>query len=479
MRIGIDSDHAIVIGGSLAGMFAAHALRNHFAQVTVVERDDLPEDAGHRAGVPQSHHAHGLLARGQQIIEAQFPGIMAELQRDGALETRLERLVIVTPAGKMTPTQDAESGTFVSRYLLEWKIRQRLMSDTRIRFIFRAEAVGLHTDASRTRVTGVALRYRKGQTGDTTLYGNLVVDATGRRSDAPRWLSALGYDPPPEETVNSGVGYLSRFYRRPNNFPADWDGIIINARPPHNPRAGLILPIEGDRWHVTLGNYAGHYPKAEAATDAGFLEFAQQLADPSLYEAIRVAEPLTPVKMFRTPTNRFRHFEQLRRTPEGFIAVGDSVCAFNPIYGQGMTTSALGSLVLAEVLSDRSPGFERRFQRALARAVDAPWFIATSEDLRWPGVMLQGASPRLGTPLLRRYVTLLLEAACADPVVSRAYMRMLNMLDLPVALLRPAVAVRVFGHALGRRLGLISASDEWALSPAMIAFLRTQALHQK
>jgi 2-polyprenyl-6-methoxyphenol hydroxylase-like FAD-dependent oxidoreductase len=458
-------------------MFAARVLRDHFERVTVIDRDDLPQSPGHRAGVPQSHHAHGLLARGQQIIEGHFPGIMAELQSEGALETRLERLVIVTPAGKITPARDAESGTFVSRYLLEWKVRQRLLSDPRIQFVFNSEVVQLIGDAR--QVTGVSLRARRPQKSEESLTGDLVVDASGRRSEAPRWLAALGCDIPPEETINSGVGYLSRFYRKPDGFPADWDGIIINARPPHNPRAGLILPIEGDRWHVTLGNYAGHYPQTETATtETGFLDFARSLADPSIYEALRAAEPLTPVKVFRTPTNRLRHFERMRRPPVGFIAIGDSVCAFNPIYGQGMTTSALGSLVLAQAVTNRSPGFEQRFQRALAKAVSAPWFIATSEDLRWSGVRLEGAPPRIITPLLRRYVSLLLEAARVDPLVSGAYMRMLNMLDLPSALLRPSVAGRVLAHSLRRMLGMVTVKEEWALSPAMIAVLRSQTPRQ-
>ena len=461
--------HALVIGGSLGGMFAARVLAQYFDRVMVLDRDTFPEQPDHRNGVPQSHHAHGLLARGQLIIEALFPNIMQELQNAGALTGG--RLEIISPVGKLVPVNLTQDGTFVSRFLLEWHVRRRLKALGNVTLQEGAEVTELLSTAAGDRVTGVKLRYRKGHEGTATLLADLVVDASGRHSKAPEWLHALGYDAPPEETINSGIGYASRFYEKPSDFPADWAGIIINGRAPDNPRAGLILPIEDDKWHVTVGGFAEHYPPGD---EEGFLAWAKALPDPSIYEAIRVAKPLSPIKLYRTPTNRLRHFEKLERHPKRLIFTGDSVCAFNPIYGQGMTTSAMDAEVLQTALQRTgyaAPNFERGFQRSIAQAVAAPWFIATGEDLRWQGVKLTGSS-RTGTPFVHRYVTALLNRARTDEVVSQAYFAMLHMLRPPASLFRPNIMLRVLEGLLTPN----PAEPDLALSREALADLRARPI---
>ncbi|GGV31294.1 hypothetical protein GCM10010182_63410 [Actinomadura cremea] len=171
-----------------------------------------------------------------------------------------------------------------------------------------------------------------------------MVDASGRRSKAPDWLRELGYGEVAEETSTSGIGYASRFYAEPDGFPGDGSGIVINGRAPDNPRSGLVLGIEKDQWHVTLGGFAGAAPPTD---EAGFLQWARDLPDPTVYECIRIARPLTPIRGQRTLTNRLRHFERLTRWPSGFVATADAVCAFNPVYGRGMTVAATDALVWA------------------------------------------------------------------------------------------------------------------------------------
>ncbi|HYB47056.1 MAG TPA: NAD(P)-binding protein, partial [Streptosporangiaceae bacterium] len=78
-------DHAVVLGGSMAGLLAARVLSEHYAQVTVVERDLLPAACGHRRGVPQSRHVHGLLPRGREVLDELFSGLTAGLTAAGAL----------------------------------------------------------------------------------------------------------------------------------------------------------------------------------------------------------------------------------------------------------------------------------------------------------------------------------------------------------------------------------------------------------
>jgi 2-polyprenyl-6-methoxyphenol hydroxylase-like FAD-dependent oxidoreductase len=479
--------HAVVVGGSIGGLLAARVLADHFERVTVVDRDRFPEEPDHRKGVPQSRHAHTLLERGQRIISRLFPGIADDLCAEGAVHAGGAALVIVSPVGKL-PLGEAngedpgEQGFFASRFLLEWQVRRRLAGYEGVSFLTDREVVGLTATGDNGRVTGVRLRRRDTGGDDESselLDADLVVDASGRHSKAPRWLVDLGYQASEEETINSGIGYASCFYKKPADWPAEWEGIIVNGRPPDNPRAGAILPTENDTWHVTVSGFAGNYPPID---EEGFLEWARQLPDPSIYEAIRVAEQITPIRGYRTPQNRLRHFERLGRWPEGFIVTGDAVCAFNPIYGQGMTVAAMDAQLLEESLRRQRrsarPGFERRFQKELAKVVAVPWLVSSGEDLRW-GVESTGAKSALSTGFTHRYMDLVLRRASKDAVVARTYMNVLSMVERPRSLFGPKILPRVLweatkqiGAALGRRAS--DPEEELALSPEAISRLRAR-----
>src|SRR5262245_34899626 len=473
------AQHAIIIGGSIAGLLAARVLADYVDQVTVIDRDTFPALPMHRNGVPQSHHAHALLGRGQLILTQLFPGLLDDLRADGALAMRnAVPIVIVSPAGMLPSQRMPDEFMAFSRVLLEWHVRRHMQTRPEVRFLEDREVTGLLASVDGSQVVGARAQRRGTEDVPEQLRADLVVDASGRFSKAPVWLDALGYAAPPEEVITSGLGYASRFYQKPDNFPGEWQGIIINGRPPHNPRAGLILPIENGGWHVTMGGFANNPPPTD---EDGFLQWARDLADPSIYEAIRAARPLGPIRGYRTPENRLRHFERLRRLPGGFIVTGDAVCAFNPIYGQGMTVSAIDALVLDACLKqergDFSPDFARRFQLALAAAVADPWLISTGEDLRWPGIQLSGARPRPGTGLLHRYMDLVLQQATEDVVVTGAYLAVISMFAPPQSLVQPRLLLRVLGGALRRathRSPNAESAARLALSPEAIAELRAQ-----
>lgn len=444
---------AIVIGGSMAGLLAARVLAEQFDEVLIVDRDRFPDTPEHRAGVPQSQHAHALLPRGQEIIEQLFPGLMNELKAAGAHVTYdAVPVAIISPAGKLPELRQPGETLAFSRYLLEWHVRHRLVKDHGVQLLPGHEVLGL--EANDEQVTGVRVRERQGASEPQLLAAALVVDASGRGSKALSWLADLGYGTVPEETITTDLGYASRFYRRPANFSASWEALIVNVCPPDNPRAGLILPVDGDRWHVTLGGVAGHHP---ATDEASFLDWARQLADPCLYEALRDAEPLTPIRGYRTPENRLRHYERLARWPVGLIVTGDSVCAFNPIYGQGMTVSALDALVLQRCLREQQarprPRWEQRFQRELARNVATPWANATGEDLRWSKVKITGATPSPMLKLRHGLMDLVLAEAVENAAVAQAYTDVIFMTRGPEAIMQPAVLLRVLGGALRRAVG--------------------------
>ncbi|HET8843741.1 MAG TPA: hypothetical protein VFN35_19920 [Ktedonobacteraceae bacterium] len=472
--------HALVIGGSIAGLLAARVLADYFDQVTILDRDTFPETPDHRKGIPQSHHAHVLLPKGVQIISQMFPGILDELRADGALcVSGVVPIAFVTPAGRLpAQKQDREFIAF-SRSLLEWHIRHRLLAQTNVCLYATTEVTGLLWNSNRTQVIGVHTRERGGAGHSDTRNADLIVDASGRYSQVLQWLTTAGQETPPVETINSQIGYASRFYVKPDDFPNEWLGLIINRRPPHNLHSGIILPVDNGRWHVTLGGSSGHYPPLD---ERGFLQWARELPDPSVYETLRVARPLGPIRGYRTPENYLRHFERQARWPSGFIVTGDAVCTFNPIYGQGMTVSALEAQALSDCLSAQQqrpqPGFERRFQKRIARTVAIPWMTALEGDLRWPGVNLSGARPSLKLGLTHRYLDLVLLCAVENLTVAGAFRAVQGMLAPPHSLVKPRILFPVLRSACKRMLrrmaGRSASSQQLALSPEALAFLRAK-----
>jgi 2-polyprenyl-6-methoxyphenol hydroxylase-like FAD-dependent oxidoreductase len=448
-RPNAEQGHAVVIGASMAGLLAARVLSDHLPQVTVVERDRLPPGPAFRPGVPQSRHLHILLQRGRLVLEELFPGLIAELRAAGAQTLDWPGDVLwLSPGGWGQRFRPGLQMLSLSRELLEWSLRRRLETAGRVHFLEQREAVALLADKGRDRVTGVRLRHRQtaesaGEVGET-LPADLVVDASGRNSRAPRWLEELGYAPPPQVVVNSFLGYASRTYARPRDLPLDWQALFFQAQPPALARAGALFPIEGGRWIVTLAGAGRDYPPTD---DDGFLAFARSLRSPILAWALAHARPLSPVAGYQRTENQLRRYERLTRRPEQFLVVGDAVCAFNPIYGQGMTVAALDALLLADCLRRqrrRHPegdwtGLAERFQRRLARSNATPWLLATGEDLRYPTT--EGARPGLPTRLFHRYLDRLVVASTENPWVNRVFLRVLHMLAPPTALFRPSVLI--------------------------------------
>jgi len=230
-----------------------------------------------------------------------------------------------------------------------------------------------------------------------------------------------------------------------------------------------------------LAKYHIVVSRKENNDEEGFLQWAGDLADPSIYEAIRVSKPLTPIRGFGTPENHLRHFERMQRWPAGFIVTGDAVCAFNPIYGQGMTVSALDAMTLKRCLQEQqhSPrtDFEQHFQQQIAGTVADAWLLATNQDLRFPGVRLNGARPNPGLRVLHRYMDLVLYSAVVDPEIARAYFNVLMLANPPRSLIHPGMVARVLtvaGKRVVKRLLGGEEDTDFALSPETLAALRNQ-----
>jgi 2-polyprenyl-6-methoxyphenol hydroxylase-like FAD-dependent oxidoreductase len=434
----------------MAGLATAQALSRHFERVTVVERDALPDNPENRAGVPQGQHLHALLSGGAEALETLLPGFAAGLLEAGAIPVQFPTdMLWLNPMGWVRRFESPHRLLSASRPLIEWQTRRMVGRTRGIRLLDRHNVVDLRLSADRRRVTGVCVASTSSDPDDRItvepLDADLVVDATGRRSRAPDWLERLGFHRPTETKIDAHLSYATRIYRRPAH-DAGWSAIYLQAQPRESSRMGILFPIEGDRWIVTLQGAAGDRPPT---THDGFAAFAATLRSPVLAEAIRRADPLTEPIGWSNTANLRRHYDRIRM-PDRFLAVGDSACAFNPVYGQGMSVAAKTAVALdvrltAHLRKRRTlDGFTTRMQKVVAEVGDAPWMIATGDDLRFPDTT--GPTP---SPLIRlqhRYLDRVIAASTVDGTVMAAMLQVFLLLSPPTVLFRQSVV----GRALRR-----------------------------
>ncbi len=457
--------HAVVIGGSMSGLLAARVLADAHARVTVVDRDDLTPSGTPRRGVPQGRHIHALLAGGHQALEELFPGLTSELVAHGAAVGDVLGDARLLFGGHRLARADAGlTVASASRPLLEERVRARVRALPQVTFAPRADVAGLHPSPDGGRITGVRLVRRADGSAEEVLAADLVVDASGRGSRAPAWLETLGFGRPGEDRLHVGVRYATRRYRLAGEA-LDGDLAFIHGPATDRPRGGALARLEGGVWMVTLFGLLGDDPPTDPD---GFLAFAGSLPFPDLHDALRAGEPIDDPVAFAFPANVRRRYERMRRLPAGFLVMGDALCSFNPVYGQGMTVAAQQAVALRDHIGgDLSC---ERALRSLAGVVDVPWRLTVGADLALPGVA--GRRPP-GVRIANRYLARLLATAAHDPVVARAFVRVTGLVDRPDALLRPAIARRVLRPSPRRRARRPVANGPTALAPGADAGSRS------
>jgi 2-polyprenyl-6-methoxyphenol hydroxylase-like FAD-dependent oxidoreductase len=426
----------------MAGLLAARVLVDHFDEVILLERDTFPAPGENRKGVPQGKHTHVLLEGGRQIMEKYFPGLTDELTQQGAVHIADASLNVrwFHSGGYHLPGASGIPGVGVSRPTLEALVRQRVLAWPNVRTMQDCNVSGLATTdgniQGRGHLSGVRMIDRRTGSAEAILEASLVVDAGGRGSRSPTWLEDLGYARPQVEEIEIGIGYTTCFYRRkPEHLPG-LEALIILAAPPAK-RLGVLLAQDGDRWVVTLGGYLGEHAPGD---HPGFLEFARSLPAPDIYNLVKEAELLREPVAYTFPANLRRHYEKLDRFPEGYLVIGDALCSFNPIYGQGMTVAAMEAAALGECLAGSRDRLARRFFFKASRIIDIPWNTAVGNDLSYPEIK----GPR--TPIVRFlnwYISKLHLAAHYDAQVSIAFLKVINMVASPTSILYPRIVWHV------------------------------------
>jgi 2-polyprenyl-6-methoxyphenol hydroxylase-like FAD-dependent oxidoreductase len=375
--------HGVVVGGSIAGVLAAGAAADHFERVTVIERDELPDQPVSRKGAPQGNQIHVLLPIGEDMIEEVFPGLRAETRKAGfASYNQAGDVPILTGSG-WWPRVELESVQMIGfrRPLLELLVRRRLsgLSNVEIR---HGSVAGLLAGGD-GNLHGVTLK------SGETIEADLVIDAAGRGTKAPKWLAELGFEPPQEDEVRVYMGYATRFIRIPDDaLQAGVRGVAAAPRP-DLPFGAILMPADNGVHALAAVGMVKNYPPADPE---GMFEFLERAPTPLVAEIARRSEPVSEIHTYRQPGNLRRRWEDLERRPGRFLVVGDAVASFNPIYGQGITMAALGATLLGKALGEPGADLDllpRRFQDELSAGIDVAFEISAHGDAFFDGVELK------------------------------------------------------------------------------------------
>jgi 2-polyprenyl-6-methoxyphenol hydroxylase-like FAD-dependent oxidoreductase len=426
-------EHAVVIGASMGGLAAAAALARFYRRVTVLERDVLPDEPAHRRGVPQSKHAHGLQPGGMRALDELLPGLMAELIAGGAPTGDVNQACSWTVGGgRLARGRAGVPGIGLTRPFLEHRVRSRVAALPGVTIRDRVEVLCPLADHSR-RVTGVEVAATAGGPAEQ-ISADLVVDASGKVSKLPLWLTALGFSAPAEERVHCKMAYLTRRWQlAEHSTTTDLVSVITPAEAPH---FGVMIAQEDGTHIVTLGGLLDSGP---ARTDEDYLSFAEQLPDRVIADALVGATPLTDLQPSHFPASCRRRYDKLRAFPVGLLALGDSIASFNPMYGQGMTVAALEAVALRDNLA-RGPLNARKFFAKAHRIEDVAWKIATGGDLRFDQV--EGKrTPE--TKIMSGYLDRLTTAARTDPVLTRQFLLVAGFVKRPETFFKPSIIWRV------------------------------------
>ncbi|MBP1933315.1 FAD-dependent oxidoreductase [Ammoniphilus resinae] len=441
--------HAIVIGSGIAGLCAAQVLSGYFERVTVIEKGDpRPSPTEPRKEVPQGYHLHALLKGGEEALERLFPGITKVLIQEGSTWINGTQDLKWFHHGVWKKRFKGRLSVLLqSRPFLEGHIRCRVEEDPRISICYRTQAVRPLYHSSTSTITGIHVEeLSSGLSKD--LSADLVLDASGYGSKFHPWFISNGYHVPVEK-VNIDLCYISQIYQLPPVEERDWSTLLVYPYAPVEKTGGTISCIEGNRHIVTLFGY--HSPLAHAnLKEAGeFLEFTKQLPQDTIYQELQGAIPLSEIRVHKVPHMTRYRWEKMSNPPQRFLFMGDSLCRFDPVFGQGMSAAAMQALQLKDCLQMEwekrrsiTTHFTKRYYKKMSKLIDPIWDMILIEDFRYPHV--SGRKPR-GLRFLQWYIRRVFRLSSEDTDIYNSFIYVMNLLRPATTLFSPSILCKVLG----------------------------------
>jgi len=434
--------HVVVVGASLAGLFAAAGASAAGCRVTLLERDDLPVSPVSRRGVPQGEQGHLLLQQGMVASEQLLPGLRQDFLDHGAAEVSTGRLPWLSDEGWLPAGEHGFNMVCITRTLLEHLVRARVLALPRVALRSGVRVNGLERADGGWRVTMATSA--SAETPDSArkaamITADVVIDASGRSSRLPHWLNHLGVSPAAVTEVDAKVGYARRMYVSPN---PPKPGVVVMTTP--RQRQGcVILPVEDGRWLASAIGVDEHRPIRDVEA---FEEHMRQLPATLPTELLSEMTPISDVAIYRQTSNVRHAYERIRDWPDDLLVVGDSLCAVNPTFGSGMSVAATQGVALRAALDARRPFRTKTTMRRLAQVTRMPWTMATSQDRQ----LLPDPPPqRRHEVLFGQWIAEVARLATkGDERSAMTMQRVAHLVASPLTLLHPALFVTA---ALDRR----------------------------
>ena len=318
-----------------------------------------------------------------------------------------------------------------SRPFIESFFAKRVHEIPNIEFV--TNVVGTGFVAEQGQITGIRLKNRDGE--ETVEPANLLMDATGRGSQLPKWLVDYGAGRVPEEVIHVKVGYATARFRRSTADRVNLYALIIGASP-DVPRGGIAQCVENDVLQVSMAAYSDSPP----TNLEDFMEYAKTLPQPDIHDWMQGAEPLGDIKTHGVPKAFRRKYEKVRGMPKGLLAIADSICSFNPVYAQGMTVAAVEAQILDECLDKGLHQLQKRYFKSIRSVTDVTWQMGSTTDLSMP--IVEG-NLSLPSRLIASWISRVQQAGTQDPFIAEKFIRVAALLDPPTSLLSPGFIWRV------------------------------------
>ncbi|WP_419832272.1 NAD(P)/FAD-dependent oxidoreductase [Endozoicomonas atrinae] len=435
---------AVVIGGSIAGLMTAKTLSPFFREVIILEKDTLNSENGLHKGVGQGPHSHVLLPSGMEILKQLLDSPEFNPREYG-----------IYPADAAEELKWFQFGVWKKRFhsgvnmgwchrsQFEWRVRQDVLSVDNIQLSSTARVVGLMVAEEGNRIKGVQYQTGSGKEEIKALEADLVIDASGRGTHTPKWLSEANIASVTEDEVRTQISYTTRRFRLPPSLKdsLDWKVLAIYPEPPHVKRGGMIYPLGNGEWMTTLVGFNGEIAPSDIY---GYMDYAQSLPQPELYEVLKQSTPIGDPLNYRVPGSLWRRYDDSKQWPDNYAVVGDAVCSFNPIYGQGITMVLKDLQKLRALLerkeSDFTPATMTHLQKQIGKGKIIPGLMAASPDFMYTGTT--GNKPP-GVSIMNSYIKALMKLAGKDQDIHQRFIEAFTFLKSPTVLMTPGVIGKV------------------------------------